>query len=55
MQSNGAREAIETIRKKLKHGGTQQKLRALEVRERDLIMMKSITYIILGFETFNGK
>ncbi|CEG62829.1 hypothetical protein RMATCC62417_00095 [Rhizopus microsporus] len=31
MQSNGAREAIETIRKKLKHGGTQQKLRALEV------------------------
>jgi hypothetical protein len=31
MQDSGPREAIETIRKKLKHGGTQQKLRALEV------------------------
>ncbi|KAI7901868.1 uncharacterized protein BX663DRAFT_512672 [Cokeromyces recurvatus] len=31
MQENGPREAIETIRKKLKHGDTQQKLRVLEV------------------------
>ncbi|KAG1139437.1 hypothetical protein G6F37_001810 [Rhizopus arrhizus] len=31
MQSSGPREAIETIRKKLKHGGNQQKLRVLEV------------------------
>jgi hypothetical protein len=31
MQPNGSREAIEAIRKKLKHGTTQQKLRALEV------------------------
>ncbi|KAG1143792.1 hypothetical protein G6F36_015376 [Rhizopus arrhizus] len=30
MQSSGPREAIETIRKKLKHGGNQQKLRVLE-------------------------
>lgn len=32
MQPNGAREAIEAIRKKLKHGTTHQKLRVLEVR-----------------------
>lgn len=32
MQENGPREAVETVRKKLKHGGTQQKLRVLEVR-----------------------
>jgi hypothetical protein len=32
MQSSGPREAIETIRKKLKHGGNQQKLRVLEVK-----------------------
>jgi hypothetical protein len=32
MQENGPREAVETVRKKLKHGGTQQKLRVLEVK-----------------------
>lgn len=31
MQPAGAREAIEAVRKKLKHGTTQQKLRVLEV------------------------
>ncbi|KAI9487086.1 MAG: VHS domain-containing protein [Benjaminiella poitrasii] len=31
MQENGPREAVETIRKKLKHGDTQQKVRVLEV------------------------
>lgn len=31
MQESGPREAVETVRKKLKHGGTQQKLRVLEV------------------------
>ncbi|KAI8378997.1 hypothetical protein BD560DRAFT_389228 [Blakeslea trispora] len=31
MQQNGPREAVETVRKKLKHSGTQQKLRVLEV------------------------
>ncbi|KAL0140393.1 VHS domain protein [Mucor lusitanicus] len=31
MQENGPREAVETVRKKLKHGGTQQKLRVLEI------------------------
>lgn len=31
MQPGGAREAIEAIRKKLKHGTTQQKIRVLEV------------------------
>ncbi|MBM6387427.1 MAG: hypothetical protein JSY10_26160 [Paenibacillus sp.] len=31
MQPCGAREAIEAIRKKLKHGTTQQKIRVLEV------------------------
>lgn len=31
MQPNGAREAVEAIRKKLKHGTTHQKLRVLEV------------------------
>jgi hypothetical protein len=31
MQENGAREAVETIRKKLKHGDTKQKLCILEV------------------------
>ncbi|CEP17493.1 hypothetical protein [Parasitella parasitica] len=30
MQESGPREAVETVRKKLKHGGTQQKLRVLE-------------------------
>lgn len=33
MQESGPREAVETVRKKLKHGGTQQKLRVLEVRD----------------------
>lgn len=31
MQESGAREAVETVRKKLKHGGSEQKLRVLEV------------------------
>ncbi|KAI8087264.1 hypothetical protein BDF21DRAFT_414039 [Thamnidium elegans] len=31
MQESGAREAVEAVRKKLKHGGAQQKLRVLEV------------------------
>ncbi|KAI9244225.1 hypothetical protein EDC94DRAFT_629819 [Helicostylum pulchrum] len=31
MQESGPREAVEAVRKKLKHGGTQQKLRVLEV------------------------
>jgi isocitrate dehydrogenase len=31
MQPTGAREAIEAVRKKLKHGTTEQKLRVLEV------------------------
>lgn len=31
MQENGPREAIEAVRKRLKHGTTQQKLRVLEV------------------------
>lgn len=31
MQDTGAREAVEAVRKKLKHSGTQQKLRVLEV------------------------
>lgn len=31
MQESGPREAVETVRKKLKHGGTQQKLRVLEI------------------------
>lgn len=31
MQPGGGREAIEAIRKKLKHGTTQQQLRVLEV------------------------
>ncbi|KAI8974364.1 hypothetical protein BDB01DRAFT_807160 [Pilobolus umbonatus] len=31
MQENGPREAIETLRKKLKHGGTEQKLKVLEI------------------------
>jgi hypothetical protein len=31
MQQAGPGEAVETIRKKLKHGGSQQKLRVLEV------------------------
>ncbi|KAI8646059.1 hypothetical protein BD408DRAFT_440305 [Parasitella parasitica] len=31
MQSSGAREAIDAIRKKLKHGTSEQKLRALEI------------------------
>ncbi|GAN05263.1 VHS domain protein [Mucor ambiguus] len=31
MQEHGPREAVETVRKKLKHGGTQQKLRVLEI------------------------
>ena len=35
MQPNGAREAIEAVRKKLKHGSTQQKLRVLEVNSQD--------------------
>lgn len=34
MQENGPREAIEAVRKKLKHGGTQQKLRVLEVKKK---------------------
>lgn len=32
MQSSGAREAIEAVRKKLKHGASGQKLQALEVK-----------------------
>lgn len=31
MQPNGAKEAIEAVRKKLKHGTVEQKLRVLEV------------------------
>ncbi|KAG2204585.1 hypothetical protein INT47_012644 [Mucor saturninus] len=31
MQESGPREAVETVRKKLKHGGAQQKLRVLEI------------------------
>ncbi|CAO3624337.1 unnamed protein product [Mucor hiemalis] len=31
MQESGPREAVETVRKKLKHCGTQQKLRVLEI------------------------
>lgn len=31
MQESGPREAVETVRKKLKHGAPQQKLRVLEV------------------------
>ncbi|KAI9364637.1 hypothetical protein BD770DRAFT_378596 [Pilaira anomala] len=31
MQDTGAREAVEAVRKKLKHSGTQQKLRVLEI------------------------
>lgn len=34
MQESGPREAIEAVRKKLKHGGTQQKLRVLEVKKK---------------------
>jgi hypothetical protein len=37
MQESGPREAVETVRKKLKHGGSQQKLRVLEVSEKDVI------------------
>jgi hypothetical protein len=33
MQESGPREAIETVRKKLKHGASQQKLRVLEVKK----------------------
>jgi hypothetical protein len=33
MQESGPKEAIETVRKKLKHGAPQQKLRVLEVKK----------------------
>ena len=32
MQEAGPREAIEAVRKRLKHGTTQQKLRVIDVR-----------------------
>lgn len=32
IQENGPREAVEAVRKRLKHGTTQQKIRVLEVR-----------------------
>jgi hypothetical protein len=31
IQENGPREAVEAVRKRLKHGTTQQKIRVLEV------------------------
>ncbi|GAA5800368.1 hypothetical protein HPULCUR_005797 [Helicostylum pulchrum] len=34
MQESGPREAVEAVRKKLKHGGTQQKLRVLEAENQ---------------------
>lgn len=34
MQESGPREAVEAVRKRLKHGTSQQKLRVLEVRYR---------------------
>jgi len=42
MQENGPREAVETVRKKLKHGGTQQKLRVLEVKATSKLNLNSI-------------
>lgn len=45
MQPGGAREAIEAVRKKLKHGTTQQKLRVLDVCIEINTWCNSIAYI----------
>lgn len=49
MQENGPREAVETVRKKLKHGGTQQKLRVLEVGSLIWIWISVLSVCVLYY------
>lgn len=49
MQSSGVKEAIEAVRKKLKHGTSEQKLRALEVKWYQVYIKSTILNLISRF------
>lgn len=55
IQPNGAKEAVESVRKRLKHGTTQQKINVLKVQIYNYPYRHVLTTIVKGSKTVGGK